>query len=91
MAVTALLNGVKHTAAGDTSTGKKKVALLLWLGDSTAGDDLAIKDSHGDTILEVKSDGSQFIPIYYPFGKKKVVDGIETDVIDGGSVLYIWE
>lgn len=91
MATTTLVNGVRHTAGGDETTGRKKVALLMWIGSSTAGDDLAVRDSHGDLMLEVKSDGSQFIPIYYPFGKKKVVDGIETDVLDGGTVIYIWE
>lgn len=88
MAVTRRPNAIQHTAAADASTGRFLVTQLLWNGSGTAGDDLSIKDSSGTVLLNVKSDGSQFMPISYPFGNL-MVDGIETDVIDAGTVEYI--
>jgi hypothetical protein len=90
MAVTTRPNGFKHAAAGDATTGKYLVMMLLWNGSSTAGDDLTVKDGDGNVVLQVKSDGSQFIPISYPFGKRPI-NGVETDVLDSGTVEYILE
>lgn len=90
MAVTRRPNAIQHTAAGDASTGRFLVSQLVWNGSGTAGDDLSIKNAAGTVLLSLKSDGSQFVPIAFPFGKT-MVDGIETDVIDSGTVEYILE
>jgi hypothetical protein len=90
MATTRRPNVISHTAAGDTSTGRFLVSQLIWNGSSSAGDDLEIKDSTGTLLLKVKSDGTQVVPIAWPFGEI-MVDGIETDVLDAGTVEYILE
>ena len=81
-------NPRQHTAAGDTSTGRLLVSQLIWSGSTTAGDDLVIKNGAGTVLLPVKSDGSSFQPIAWPFGHV-MIDGLETDVIDAGTVEYI--
>lgn len=90
MAVTNRPHGVQHTAPGDASTGRFLVSQLIWNGSSTAGDDLQVKDTSGTVLLRLKSDGTQIVPIAWPFGKL-MVDGIETDVLDAGTVEYIFE
>jgi hypothetical protein len=62
--------------------------MLIWNGSSTGGDDLSIKNSAGTVLLALKSDGSQYQPLAWPFGSFPV-DGIETDVLDAGTVEYI--
>lgn len=91
MAATLRPNGTKHTAAGDAYSGRALVSHLIWNGSSTAGDDLTVKSGDGDVLLQVKSDGSSFMDIEYPFGKCYVVNGFETDVLDGGTVEYVFE
>lgn len=91
MAVTNRKNGVKHTAAGDETTGRYLISQIIWNGSSTAGSDLTIRNADSDLLLQVKSDGSQFQPIAYPFGRCYVVNGFETDVLDEGTVEYIFE
>jgi hypothetical protein len=91
MAVTERPNGLKHTAGGDLSSGMYRIGMLIWNGSSTAGDDLIIKNNDGDVELELKSNGSSYQPVLYPFGKYRRIDGIETDVIDAGTVEYIFE
>lgn len=88
MAVTDRPNVIKHAAAGDASKGRLYVKRLVWNGSGTAGDDLSIKNGAGTVILELKSDGSQFQSLEDPFGCV-MVDGLETDVIDAGTVEYI--
>jgi hypothetical protein len=61
---------------------------LLWNGSTTVGDDLACKNGDGTVLLAVKSDGSGFQPIAWPFGLG-FIDGLETDVLDAGTVEYI--
>lgn len=90
MAATSRPNGVKHTAAGDLTTGRVLVSHLIWNGSSTAGDDLTVKSGDGDVLLQLKSDGSSFMDIEWPFGKCYVVNGIETDVLDAGTVEYVY-
>lgn len=91
MAVTERPNGLKHTASGDTSDGRYIIAMLIWNGSSTAGDDLIIKNGNGEVELELVSDGSRYQPVPYPFGKFRRIAGIETDTIDAGTVEYIFE
>jgi len=88
MAVTRRPSVIQHTAEGNTSTGRLTVMQLIWNGSSTAGDDLEIKNAAGTVLLKVKSDGSSFQSIAWPFGKFPV-DGIETDTLDAGTVEYI--
>lgn len=88
MAVTRRPNAIQHTAATDVSTGRFLVKQLVWNGSGTAGDDLSIKNAAGTVLLNLKSDGSQYMPVAYPFGDV-MVNGIETDVIDAGTVEYI--
>ena len=90
MAVTARPFGTYHAAAGDATSGRVKVRWLFWLGSTTEGDDLAIKNGDGTVILTLKSDGMAILPIEYPFGNR-YVDGIETDVIDAGAVEYVFD
>jgi hypothetical protein len=89
MAVTKRPNSHLHASAGDASTGRYLITQLIWNGSSTAGDDLTVKDGSGVVILQLKSDGSSFEPVSYPFGNR-MVDGFETDVLDAGSVEYIF-
>jgi len=91
MPVTERPNGLKHTAGGDLSSGRYRVGLLIWNGSSTAGDDLIIKNGAGEVELELKSDGSRYQPVPYPFGKHRRIPGIETDTLDAGTVEYLFE
>lgn len=88
MAVTRRPNVISHAAAGDASTGRLYVKRLIWNGSGTAGDDLSIKDGNGTVILALKSDGSQFQSLEDPFGCV-MINGLETDVLDAGTVEYI--
>lgn len=88
MAVTRRPSVIQHTAAGDLSTGRLTVMLLIWNGSNTAGDDLECKNEAGTVLNKFKSDGSQFQPIAWPFGKFPI-NGLETDVIDAGTVEYL--
>ena len=49
---------------------------------------MQIKNGAGTVELALKSDGSSNLEIDWPFGLK-LIDGLETDVIDAGSVEYI--
>lgn len=88
MAVTRRPNVIEHTAAADTSTGRLMIMQLIWNGSTTQGDDLACKNSAGTVLNTFKSDGSGFQPIAWPFGRI-FVDGLETDVLDAGTVEYV--
>lgn len=89
MGVTRRPNVIEHTATGDASTESVMIMQLLWNGSGTAGDDLHIKNADGVVLLKVKSDGSQFQPIAWPFGRVILPGGFETDLLDAGTVEYI--
>lgn len=83
-------NVIAHDAAGQADTGRYKVWALVWNASTAAGDDLQVKDTSGTVLLALKAGtnvGS--LILYWPFGMHAVVDGIETDVIDAGTVEYI--
>jgi hypothetical protein len=89
MAVTRRPNVIQHAAAGDASTENMKVWALVWNGSSTAGDDLACKNTAGTVLLALKSNGTQNQVLYWPFGYDVMINGLETDVLDAGTVEYI--
>lgn len=88
MAVTRRPNVLAHTAAGDTSTGRYYVKSLLWNAATAAGDDLTVKNAAGTVMLSIKAGSDLSRQITEPFGCSHV-NGIETDVIDAGTVEYI--
>ena len=89
MAVTRRPNVIEMTAAADATTESVMIMQLLWNASVTVGDDLEIKNTNGDVLLKVKSDGSGFQPIAWPFGRVILSGGFETDVLDAGTVEYI--
>lgn len=88
MTVTRRPNVISHATAGDTSAGRFYVKSLLWNGATAAGDDLEIKNSAGVVMLKIKAGSELSRQIIEPFGCSHV-NGIETDVIDAGTVEYI--
>lgn len=90
MAVTRRPNVIAHTAGGDASTGRFIVWALVWNGSTDAAHDLQVKDGSGDVVLALKAGANTgSLILYYPFGPKTILDGIETDVIDSGTVEYV--
>jgi hypothetical protein len=89
MATTRRPNVISHAAAGDASTGRLLVKKLVWNGSTNAGDDLEIKNSAGTVLLKLKAGTNVgHLQLDYPFGDV-MINGIETDVIDAGTVEYI--
>jgi len=89
MAVTRRPNVINHTAAGDASTGSYRIYALVWTGATAAGDDIACKNGAGTVLFEAKAGVPLRLVIYWPFGRDVTVNGLETDVLDAGSVEYI--
>lgn len=90
MAVTRRPNVISHAAAGDASSGRICVWALVWNGSTAAGDDLTIKNGDGTVVLSLKAGTNVgHLVLYWPFGPHTVLDGLETDVIDAGTVEYI--
>ena len=89
MGVTRRPNVISHGAAGDVTTEDVIVLYAIWNGSVTVGDDLEWKDGDGTVLNKVKSDGSGFQIIPFPFGKVRPDGGFETDVLDAGTVEYV--
>lgn len=88
MGVTRRPNSLNHTAAGDTSSENVKVRWLLWTGAALAADDLQVKNGAGTVLLAIKATATLGCHIEFPFGDVWV-DGIESDVLDAGTVEYV--
>lgn len=89
MSVTRRPNVIAHSAAGDASTGTLLIRQLIWNGSTAAGDDLACKNTAGVVLLAIKAGTNVgHLVIDYPFGDTMIV-GLETDVMDAGSVEYV--
>lgn len=89
MAVTRRPNVIQHTAAGDSSTETVLVKRLVWNGSTAAADELTMKNSDGTVLLSLKAGANVgHLQLEYPFGDV-MVKGLETDVIDAGTVEYI--
>ncbi len=89
MSVTRRPNVIQHTAGADATTEDVIVFFAIWNGSVTVGDDLEWKDGNGVVLNKVKSDGSGFQIIPFPFGKVRPDGGFETDVLDAGTVEYV--
>lgn len=89
MAKTNRPNGVMHDTAGDTTTGTLLIRQLVWTGAAAAADDLVIKNAAGTILKAYKAGADLGIVIDWPFGKRPV-HGLETDVIDAGTVEYVY-
>jgi hypothetical protein len=51
---------------------------------------LEIKNGDGTVELKLKAGTNVgHLVVYWPFGPNRVIDGLETDVIDAGTVEYI--
>lgn len=87
MAETRRPNGTLHGTAGDTTTGRVLITKLMWTGATDAGDDLSIKNGDGTVLHSYKAGTDLGLQIDYPFGDR-MVDGLETDVLDAGTVEY---
>jgi hypothetical protein len=77
-----------HATAGDVTTGRLLVETLIWTGSTTAADDLACKNGAGTVLLAIKS-GAVPVIIKWPFGREPI-DGLESDVLDAGTVEYVF-
>lgn len=84
-----VVNGryIQHTAAADTTTGRQIVKLIIWHGVTDASHTLQVKDGDGTIVLPAIAAGAtgmhQFDVDPLP------LDGIETDVIGSGTVVYL--
>lgn len=86
MAVTNAIGIIKMTAAADAVTGKMKIDFIRWVGATTAGHSLVLKDTAGNTIFESVADGANFIDVHrVPI----VVDGVDLDTMGSGT-LYLY-
>jgi hypothetical protein len=83
-------NVLHHDAAGQSHDGRFHVWALVWNGSTAAGDDLQVKDGSGTVVLALKAGANTgHLVLYWPFGPHTFLDGIETDVIDAGTVEYV--
>ena len=89
MAVTKRPNAISMTSAADNVSDTVLVKRLVWNGSTAAADDLTMKNSAGTVLLSLKAGTNVgHLQVEYPFGDTMVV-GLETDVIDAGTVEYI--
>jgi len=93
MAVTRMPNSIEHTAAADVSEGPLRVWCLLWTG-ATATGEIVCKNSKGTVIFRASvespvAQGASHLVVYWPFGPSETLQGLETDALPTGKVLYI--
>lgn len=79
-------NVIKMTAAADSITGKKLVSYIRWVGATTAGHSLVVKDAAGNEIMKSVADGNYFIDIQPVF---QVKDGVVATTMQSGE-LYVY-
>ena len=89
MAETRRPNGTLHATAGDTTTGRLLIKKLIWTGATDAADDLACKNGAGTVLFAIKAGTDLGRVISYPFGDL-MINGLETDVLDAGTVEYVF-
>lgn len=85
---------IQHTAAGDGAgvLTRTKVLTIIWTGFTDAAHTLQVKDGNGTVLIPAFACGATAAtigPIILPVGK--IFQGIETDVMGSGTVLYITE
>lgn len=73
-------------AAGDASTLRRMVRYLRWINATTAGHQLVVKDTAGNTWFESTADGAYFIDIHPVFS---IMDGIVVETMGSGK-LYVY-
>lgn len=82
------VSGLEHqiacfTAPGDSISGRHLLKHIRWVGATTSGHALIIKDSAGVVIFDSLADGSNYIDVH-PF--YRIVDGIVIDTMQSGRV-----
>jgi hypothetical protein len=81
--------GVMHDTVGDAETGRFAIRKIYWIGATDAAHDLAIKNGAGTVILAVKAGTDLRFMQDWPFGNQ-ILNGFETDVLDSGTVEYVY-
>lgn len=81
---------IQHTGAADSSDGRFKVGSIVWFGFTDAAHTLQVKDGAGKIVVPAIACGAAATvlgPIIIPLDR--VLNGIETDVLDSGTVVYL--
>jgi len=88
MAVTATGYSIKHTAAGDASTGRYYVKYMYVNGNTAKTDVVQVKDGAGTIVIPSTELGlADDAPFQFPI--ERFLDGIETDALTAGTAVYV--
>jgi hypothetical protein len=80
---------IQHTAAADVSTGRLAIRKIIWHGVTDASHTLQIKDGTGDIIIPTLAAGATGKHVFDFDANPIYLDGVETDVMDSGTALYL--